>query len=162
MVSLSLPHPRDIPDFDSLWLHTRLLCQVLLPPPGSECVVTPKPASFPELLLGLPESFFKAPVVYQAEYRPPSLRRSLCSHTPRVTKLRALNLWHFPAGAFQPNWCRLMYLHAYWVFSYYLLLSSVMFWDHFGCFSCFFSACIMTSALTYLRDAACTRSEDPT
>lgn len=70
MVALSSPHPCYIPDFDSLWLHTRLLCHILLPSSWLWVCGHPQASLLPELLLSLPDSFPKAPVVFQAEYWP--------------------------------------------------------------------------------------------
>lgn len=114
----------------------------------------PGQASFPKLLFGLPDGFLKAPVVAKLSTKPLLLADPSAPTHPVLTKLRALNLWPFPAGAFQSNSCRLIVPAR---LTCVLLLSSLFISDDvLGSFlalsSCFFSACTnVTSALTFMR-----------
>lgn len=123
VVALSSPHPCDIPDFDSLGFIQGFCARSYYRLPGSECVVNPKPASFHELLLSLPDSFLKAPVAYQAEYQPLLLEDHFAPMHSVLLNRELIEVK--TSGIFQLDP-----------------------WDHFGYFSCFFSASIMTLALS--------------
>lgn len=105
---LSSPHPCSTLDFASLWLHPGFLGPALLCSPDSECVVTLRLTSSPWSPSACsPWWFPPTKFLWSAKLSadPFLWEDSFAPTRPAFTELRALNLWLFPAGAFQPNWC---------------------------------------------------------
>lgn len=132
-------------------------------PPGSECVVTPRAAYFLWTPPWSPWHFLKAPVAWQTEHQPPTLEDLFAPTYPGVTKLRTLNLWTFPAGAFQPNWCHLIVFVCLPRVSFLSpLLSVMMFGMIFWLFLLASQSALIWLQCSHLWDADCTGCKDPT